>query len=273
MVWRQIIIQILRFASVWYRLIGILELIHVCSRCYGTLFFPWYRSYLFFRSLLDSWKIRVWHPLRYHDLFLFIKHWVVRSSMICGVNHPTRVFFYSLSIQQAILLIVCCGILPSWLGTSLSPTASVYVSLNCLTNILVLSYHSLLFLISTRIWQITPLICIVDYGCRLIGSRVDPKLTQIQRHLFLYGIEIFLIRSWPLLPLHSPWSTLGGSWLIILTRCCRIIGKHWLVRPLEIRPLRPQPVIIGNSSLQIWVMEKLDRWHTLLMWSLGRWLG
>jgi hypothetical protein len=157
--------------------------------------------------------------------------------MICGVNHPAWVFFYSLSIQQAILWIVWGWILPTWLGSSLSPTAAVYMRFNCLSYILVLSYHSLLFLIAARIWHVTSLLRIVDYGCGLVGSWINPKLTQVQWHLFLNGIEIFLISSRPLFSLDSAWSSLCSSWLIILTRCCRIIGKHWLVRPLEIRPL------------------------------------
>jgi hypothetical protein len=93
--------------------------------------------------------------------------------VIRGVDHPTRVFLYSLSVHQAILWVV--GVLSPRLRPALTPP--VYVCLHCLAYILVLSYHPLLLLVATGVGHVTSLLGIVDYGSGLVGSRVDTELT------------------------------------------------------------------------------------------------
>ena len=128
--------------------------------------------------------------------------------MVSRVNHATRVLLDCLGVHQAILWIVCRRVLSAGLGPA-SLGAPIYVSLHRLPNILVLSYHSLLLLIAARIRHVSPLLCIVDDSGGLVGCRIDPKLTQVQRHLLLYCVEVVL-HTWPLFSLYSPRSPLGS---------------------------------------------------------------
>jgi hypothetical protein len=96
--------------------------------------------------------------------------------VIRGVNHPARVFLYSLSVHQAILWVVGSGgVLSPRLRPALTPP--VYVCLYCLAYVLVLSYHPLLLLVAAGIGHITSLLSIVDNGSGLVGCRVDTELT------------------------------------------------------------------------------------------------
>jgi hypothetical protein len=96
--------------------------------------------------------------------------------VIRGIDHPARVFLYSLSVHQAILWVVGSGgVLSPRLRPTLTPP--VYVCLHCFAYVLVLSYHPLLLLVAAGIGHVTSLLGIVDYGSGLVGSRVDTELT------------------------------------------------------------------------------------------------
>jgi hypothetical protein len=93
--------------------------------------------------------------------------------VIRGINHPARVFLYSLSVHQATLWVV--GVLSPRLRPALTPT--IYVCLHCLPYILVLSYHPLLLLVAAGVRHVTSLLGIVDNCSGLVGSWVDTELT------------------------------------------------------------------------------------------------
>jgi hypothetical protein len=154
-----------------------------------------------------------------------------------------------------LLIIAISGILPPRFWSPLS----IYMSLDCLSDVLVLAYHPLLFLESSRIRQVSTLLLLVNYCLINIRCWMNPKLAQVQGDLIVIRYRIKIILAPSLSSLNSPRSSLSGRF-IDLSRC------GWVIRILR--------TLNAITGLHIWVLIELYRWYALLMclltylWSL-----